>query len=141
MIFTRITNVELPEYAEVGKGFQCRHGGRWRDSPLHRSFCAMKMVGSGSSETSTCIMRGRDACRFTVPPESYHAGTAYLQVEGCCIGKYSCRRPPGLDYRAPSTFCKRGCRSSQRGVEAESGPTEAWVARIENRALGRNRSG
>ena len=84
MIFSRIVHVELPENAETGKGF------------------SVVMEADGEIPFAQIILRhedgwewiirdehvqyeGQSHCRFTVPPESYHAGTAYLQIEGCCI--------------------------------------------------------
>lgn len=82
MIFTKIKHVELPEMARVGKGFSVlmetdgkvpfvqvivRHTDGWewivRDEYITEE--------------------GKDRYRINVPPEAYHAGSAYLQIEGC----------------------------------------------------------
>jgi hypothetical protein len=82
MIFTSIEKVELPDTAEEGKGF------------------ALAMKANGEVPFAQVIIRHADGWewivkeqwvtqegegyyRFQVPPEAYHAGTAYLQIEGC----------------------------------------------------------
>ncbi|OQW93886.1 MAG: glycosyl hydrolase family 57 [Beggiatoa sp. IS2] len=84
MIFTRILQVELPKIAEVGKGFTVvmiadgeipfaqvilRHGDGWE------WICKEKYVA----------YEGDYRYCFQIPAANYHAGTAYLQVEGCRV--------------------------------------------------------
>lgn len=92
MIFTRIEKVELPTTVEVGKGF------------------TVVMVTNGEVPFAQIIVRHTDGWewiikdqqvsheeghryRFQIPPEAYHAGTAYLQIEGCRMANIGAANP------------------------------------------------
>ncbi len=81
-LFTRIESVDLPATAVEGKGF------------------SVTMQTDGEIPFAQCIVRHEDGREwivrdeyveaagegrytFNIPPRAYHAGTAYLQVEGC----------------------------------------------------------
>ncbi|MCP4396392.1 MAG: glycosyl hydrolase family 57 [bacterium] len=84
MIFTRIINVELPENAEVGKGFSVVMEADG-EIPFAQIILRHKDGWEWIIRDKNVSYEGQGRCRFTVPPESYHAGTAYLQIEGCCV--------------------------------------------------------
>ncbi|OQW93619.1 MAG: glycosyl hydrolase family 57 [Beggiatoa sp. IS2] len=88
MVFTTIKQVKLPETVEAGGGFH------------------VTMLADGKVPFAQLIIRHRDGWEwivkeqrvteeseghyvFQVPPEAYHAGTAYLQIEGCRIADIS----------------------------------------------------
>jgi hypothetical protein len=92
MIFTRIEKVELPETAQVGKGF------------------SVVMITDGEVPFAQVIVRHADGWEwivkdhyvtfegqgrylFKVPPEAYHAGTASLQIEGCRVADIFAAQP------------------------------------------------
>ncbi len=92
MLFTRIEKIELPETAEVGKSFTVvmavngeapfvqlivRHNGGW------------EWIVKGQYVTD----EGQGRYRFDVPPEAYHDGIAYLQIEGCRVADIHASRP------------------------------------------------
>ncbi len=82
MIFTKITQIELPERAKTGEGF------------------TVMMYTNGTVPFAQLIIRHEDGWEwivgdkyirdegkgrycFEVPSDAFHGGTAYLQVEGC----------------------------------------------------------
>jgi hypothetical protein len=92
MIFTSIKNIELPKTAKPGEGF------------------TVVMVANGEVPFPQLILRhadgwqwivkeqrvtyqGKGRYQFHVPPEAYHAGTAYLQIEGCRLADISAASP------------------------------------------------
>ena len=92
MIFTNIKKVELPKTAKVGKGFSViitfnnkmpfiqvivRHADGWE--------------WIVKDQYVTDEGNGRYICK--VPPEAYHAGIAYLQIEGCRVAELGAARP------------------------------------------------
>lgn len=85
MTFTKIKKVTLPKKAEAGKGFVVtieldgeapflqmiiRHTDGWEWIVKDERVTSKKKKGH---------------YEFAAPPESYHAGTAYLQIEGCRV--------------------------------------------------------
>lgn len=93
MIFTKIDKVELPDTAQLGKGF------------------TVIVVADGDMPFSQIIVRhtgdwewivreqyvtheGGGHYHFEVPPEAYQvAGTAYLQIEGCRVADLGTASP------------------------------------------------
>ncbi|BAP54721.1 glycosyl hydrolase, family 57 [Thioploca ingrica] len=92
MIFTNIKKIELPKTAKLGEGF------------------TVVMVANGEVPFPQLIVRhadgwqwivkeqqvtykGKGRYQFHVPPEAYHAGTVYLQIEGCRVAELSAARP------------------------------------------------
>ena len=84
MIFTKIKKIELPKTAEAGKGFTVimetdgivpfaqmivRHGNGWE----------------WIVKEQRVTHQGKGCYHFQVPSEAFHAGTAYLQIEGCRV--------------------------------------------------------
>jgi hypothetical protein len=92
MIFTRIEKIELPEIAQIDKGF------------------TVIMVANGEVPFAQIIVRhvggwewivkeqrvtyeGKGRYRFQIPPEAYHTGIAYLQIEGCRVADIGAASP------------------------------------------------
>ncbi len=84
MSFSRIIRVELPEQAEVGKGFLVTMEADG-EVPFAQIIVRHADGWEWVVKDDDVVHEARNRCRFTVPPEAYHAGTAYLQVEGCRI--------------------------------------------------------
>ncbi|RKZ86709.1 MAG: glycosyl hydrolase family 57 [Candidatus Parabeggiatoa sp. nov. 1] len=113
MIFTKIEKVELPETASINKGF------------------TVVMVADGEVPFAQLIVRhndgwewivkeqyvtdeGKGSYCFQVPPEAYHAGTVYLQIEGC--------RVADIYAAQPDDWIKRHCELQIVGGTAASIP-------------------
>lgn len=92
MIFTNIEQVELPQQPRVGEGF------------------TVVMITNGEVPFPQLILRHHDGWerfikdqqvtydgdgryRFQVPPVAYHAGPAYLQIEGCRVADLGMASP------------------------------------------------
>ena len=84
MSFTKIEQVDLPKIAKAGEGFKViieadgeipfaqlivRHADGWEWIVKEQRVTAI----------------GKRRYQFDVPAEAYHAGTAYLQIEGCRV--------------------------------------------------------
>lgn len=118
MIFSRILRVELPKIAEVGKGFTVamiadgevpfaqvilRHGDGWE------WICKDKYVTD----------EGEYRYRFQIPAANYHAGTAYLQVEGCRVANIHAAGPDDwvtVHYELPISAAPPGALESNLPV-------------------------
>lgn len=92
MIFTRIEKVDLPKTAQLNKGF------------------TVIMTANGEVPYAQLIVRQNDGWEwivkdqqvtdegsgrycFQVPTQAYHAGMAYLQIEGCRVADISTASP------------------------------------------------
>jgi hypothetical protein len=92
MIFTNIEQIELPQQPRVGEGF------------------TVVMITNGEVPFPQLILRHADGWErlikdqqvtydgdgrycFLVPPVAYHAGPAYLQIEGCRVADLSAASP------------------------------------------------
>ncbi|PIE36241.1 glycosyl hydrolase family 57 [candidate division KSB3 bacterium] len=82
MIFNRIVHVGLPDQAEVGKGFivTMETDG---DIPFAQIIVRHADGWEWVVRDDSVVYEEPGRCRFMVPPEAYHSGTAYLQIEGC----------------------------------------------------------
>lgn len=92
MIFSRITYVELPEYAELGKGFTVTMDTDG-DVPFAQIIVRHADGWEWVIRDTHVIYESKSRCRFEVPPEAYHLGTVYLQIEGCCIPEIESAEP------------------------------------------------
>jgi hypothetical protein len=88
MLFTTITRITLPDEATVGTGFalQIEADG---DMPfvqvIVRHADGWQQIVRDTAVTTEAPGR----YRINVPPQAYHAGTAYLQIEGCKLADLS----------------------------------------------------
>ncbi len=82
MIFTRIQHIELPESAKVGKGFSILMETDG-DVPFAQVIVRHTDGWEWIVRDEHIIEKDPGRYQITVPPEAYHAGTAYLQIEGC----------------------------------------------------------
>ena len=83
MLFTKITNVVLPQTAETGKGFPVimeTDGEVPFAQIIVRHTDGWEWVVRGKCVTDL----GNGRYQIDIPSDAYHSGTAYLQVEGCC---------------------------------------------------------
>ncbi len=92
MIFTKIETVELPKTAKVGKGFTIiitANGEMPFVQVIVRHADGWEWIVKGQYITNEG--NGRYICK--VPPEAYHAGIAYLQIEGCRVAEIGAAAP------------------------------------------------
>jgi len=84
MIFTRIEKVELPETAKINKGFtvvMTTNGKVPYAQLIVRQNDGWEWIVKDQQVTDD----GQGSYRFQVPPQAYHGGMAYLQIEGCRV--------------------------------------------------------
>lgn len=84
MIFTKITEVELPEKVEVGTGFEVvitTDG----EVPFAQLIVRQTNGWEWIVKEQRVIAKGQQRYCFQVPAEAYRGGIAYLQIEGCRV--------------------------------------------------------
>lgn len=83
MVFTQISKIILPDDATIGAGFTIRIEAD-ADIPFVQAI-VRHADGWEWIVHDVHVKKGRKKGQYqiNVPPEAYHSGTAYLQIEGC----------------------------------------------------------
>lgn len=92
MIFTQIKHVELPETAEAGKGLTIVIEADG-DMPFVQVIVRHADGREWIVRDDYVIDEGQGWYHVQVPPEAYHAGPAYLQIEGCRVADIGAADP------------------------------------------------
>jgi len=84
MIFKNIKQVKLPKIAEIGKSFTVliETDG---EVPFAQIILRHADGWEWIIKEERVSYQGKGCYHFQVPPDAYHAGTAYLQIEGCRV--------------------------------------------------------
>jgi hypothetical protein len=113
MSLQSIRRVELPERVRVGEGFVVRM--QTEGEPRFAQLIVRHADGHEWIVRDHLVeQEGPGQYRFDVPPEAYHAGIAYLQVEGC--------RKATVEEAGPEDWETVYCEVEIDPVEAEPEP-------------------
>ncbi len=87
MIFTKITEITLPEDVETGKGFTIS---MQTDGKVPFAQLIIRHPDSWEwiVKEERVSHQGQNQYLFKIPPEAYHEGITYLQIEGCRVADF-----------------------------------------------------
>jgi len=88
MIFTSIEKIDLPKTAEVGKGFTVIMTANGK-VPFAQVIVRHNDNWEWIVKEQHVIDKGKGDYHIQVPPEAYHAGIAYLQIEACRVADFA----------------------------------------------------
>ena len=92
MVFTNIKKIELPKTAEIGKGFTIIIEANG-EIPFAQVIIRHTDGWEWIVKEQYVTQQSKGCYHFQVPSEAYHAGTAYLQIEGCRVANLGSANP------------------------------------------------